>query len=88
MSPPSNAADSGASLTDQQKKVIAVALVVHLILLTLTWRDLRPPARRRRARPEAALAAGRHHEHDGLAGLLAVRAPPAARRPGAGAAPA
>ena len=30
-----------SELTDQQKKVIAVALVLHLILLTLTWRDLR-----------------------------------------------
>ncbi len=29
------------SLTDRQKKAIAVALVIHLILLKLTWRDLR-----------------------------------------------
>jgi len=29
------------SLTDQQKKIIAVALVIHLIMVTLTWRDLR-----------------------------------------------
>ncbi|MGO8825543.1 MAG: hypothetical protein ACLQU9_09930 [Acidimicrobiales bacterium] len=28
-------------LTDHQKKVIAVALVLHLILVTLTRRDLR-----------------------------------------------
>ena len=35
-------------LTDQQKKVIAVALVLHLILLTLTRRDLR-------RRPDAAV---------------------------------
>ncbi len=35
-------------LTDQQKKVIAVVLVVHLILVRLTWRDLR-------RRPDAAV---------------------------------
>ncbi len=35
-------------LTDQQKKVIAVVLVIHLIMLRLTWRDLR-------RRPEAAV---------------------------------
>ncbi len=29
------------SLTDQQKKIIAVALVIHLITVKLTWRDLR-----------------------------------------------
>ena len=29
------------SLTDRQKKVIAVVLVVHLLLVKLTWRDLR-----------------------------------------------
>jgi hypothetical protein len=29
------------SLTDQQKKIIAVALVMHLIMVKLTWRDLR-----------------------------------------------
>jgi len=29
------------SLTDHQKKIIAVALVIHLIMVTLTWRDLR-----------------------------------------------
>jgi len=29
------------SLTDQQKKIIAVALVIHLIMVKLTWRDLR-----------------------------------------------
>jgi len=35
-----------SDLSDQQKKVVAVALVVHLIVLTLTWRDLgrRPDA--------------------------------------------
>ncbi len=34
------------TLTDQQKKVILVVLVVHLILVKLTWRDLsrRPDA--------------------------------------------
>jgi hypothetical protein len=37
-----------SELTDQQKKVIAVALVLHLILLTLTRRDLR-------RRPDAAV---------------------------------
>ncbi len=37
-----------SELTDQQKKVIAVALVLHLILLRLTWRDLR-------RRPDAAV---------------------------------
>jgi hypothetical protein len=30
-----------SSLTDQQKKVIAVVLVFHLIMIKLTWRDLR-----------------------------------------------
>jgi hypothetical protein len=35
-------------LTDQQKKVLAVALVLHVIVLTLTWRDLR-------RRPDAAV---------------------------------
>ena len=29
------------SLTEQQKKVIAVVLVLHVILAALTWRDLR-----------------------------------------------
>jgi hypothetical protein len=29
------------SLTDHQKRVLAVTLVVHLFLVTLTWRDLR-----------------------------------------------
>jgi len=37
-----------SELSDQQKKVIAVALVFHLTLLTLTWRDLR-------RRPDAAV---------------------------------
>ncbi len=34
------------TLTDQQKKVLFVVLVFHLILATLTWRDLsrRPDA--------------------------------------------
>ncbi|MGD0747616.1 MAG: hypothetical protein ABSB68_07375 [Acidimicrobiales bacterium] len=36
------------SLSDRQKKIIAVALVIHLVLLTLTWRDLR-------TRPEAGV---------------------------------
>ena len=36
------------SLTDQQKKVIAVVLVIHLVLVALTWRDLR-------TRPEAGV---------------------------------
>ena len=35
-------------MTDQQKKVLAVALVIHVIVLTLTWRDLR-------RRPDAAV---------------------------------
>jgi hypothetical protein len=30
-----------ANLTDQQKKIIAVALVVHVIVATFTLRDLR-----------------------------------------------
>jgi hypothetical protein len=37
-----------AGLTVPQKKVLAVALVIHLIMVTLTWRDLR-------RRPDAAL---------------------------------
>ena len=36
------------ALTDRQKKVIAVVLVVHLLLVRLTWRDLR-------RRPDAAV---------------------------------
>jgi hypothetical protein len=28
------------SLTDHQKRVLAVTLVVHLLLVKLTWRDL------------------------------------------------
>jgi hypothetical protein len=34
------------SLTDQQKKVLAITLVIHVILLRLTWYDLsrRPDA--------------------------------------------
>jgi hypothetical protein len=35
-------------LTDQQKKLLAVVLVLHLIVVTLTWRDMR-------ARPDAAV---------------------------------
>jgi hypothetical protein len=37
-----------SELSDRKKKVIAVALVLHLFLLTLTWRDLR-------RRPDAAV---------------------------------
>jgi hypothetical protein len=35
--------DAGGSrrLTSQQKKILAVALVVHAIVATFTWRDLR-----------------------------------------------
>jgi|HubBroStandDraft_6_1064221.scaffolds.fasta_scaffold751259_2 hypothetical protein len=38
-----NAAGSGGlgSLTDRQKKILGVALVVHLVVGTLTLRDLR-----------------------------------------------
>ena len=39
MSPPRKA-QRWSDLTDRQKQVIAVALVIHLILLKLTWRDL------------------------------------------------
>jgi hypothetical protein len=32
-------------MTEKQKRVLSVALVIHLIMLTLTWRDLsRRPA--------------------------------------------
>jgi hypothetical protein len=33
-------------MTEKQKRILSVALVVHLIILTLTWRDLskRPAA--------------------------------------------
>jgi hypothetical protein len=33
-------------MTEKQKRILAVALVVHLIMLSLTWRDLsrRPDA--------------------------------------------
>ena len=44
MAPP----PAGRPLTDRQKKVLAVALVVHLVMLRLTWRDLR-------RRPDAAV---------------------------------
>jgi hypothetical protein len=30
-----------SSMTDRQKEIIAVTLVLHLIMLRLTWRDLR-----------------------------------------------
>jgi len=34
-----------SDLSDQQKRVVAVALVIHLVVLALTWRDLgRRPA--------------------------------------------
>ena len=36
------------SLTDRQKKVLAVTLVIHLLMVRLTWRDLR-------ARPDAGV---------------------------------
>lgn len=36
------------ALTDQQKKAVVMVLVVHLILLQLTWLDLR-------RRPDAAV---------------------------------
>jgi hypothetical protein len=36
------------SLTDRQKTVIVIVFVVHLILVRLTWRDLR-------RRPDAAV---------------------------------
>ena len=67
-------------MTDKQKRILAVALVVHVILLKLTW--LRPPqaARRRSPGQEAVLAARVQPQHDGLGGLLAVRAPAPARR--------
>ena len=35
-------------MNERQKRILAVSLVVHVILLTLTWRDLR-------ARPDAAV---------------------------------
>jgi len=45
MGPPRRA-QKWSDLSDQQKRVIAVALVLHLILLKVTWRDLgrRPDA--------------------------------------------
>ena len=44
MSPPRQA-QRWSDLTDRQKQIVAVALVVHVIVLTLTWRDLgRRPA--------------------------------------------
>lgn len=41
--PESPEGDGGSTrrLTDRQKKILAVALVVHAILAILTWRDLR-----------------------------------------------
>jgi uncharacterized membrane protein YqhA len=37
-----------SSLTEKQKKVVAVALVIHLLVVVVTWRDLR-------RRPDAAV---------------------------------
>jgi hypothetical protein len=28
-------------MTDKQKRILSVALVVHVIMLSITWRDLR-----------------------------------------------
>jgi hypothetical protein len=50
-----DAATSGrlGGLTDRQKRILAVALVVHLVVATLTLRDLRrrPPAAVRGPKP-------------------------------------
>ena len=61
------------SLTDQQKKIIAVVLVIHLLLVKLTWHDLR-------VRPDAGVRGRKRlwrvaaeHEHHRLGRLLAVR---------------
>ncbi len=45
MSPPRRQ-QKWSDLSDQQKRVVVVALVIHLVVLTLTWRDLdrRPQA--------------------------------------------
>jgi hypothetical protein len=39
-------------MTPQRKRVLVVALVVHVIVMTLTWRDLR-------GRPDAAVRGNR-----------------------------
>ncbi len=42
---PAGKAQKWSDLSDRQKRVVVVALVIHLIVLTLTWRDLdRRPA--------------------------------------------
>ena len=61
-------------LNQKQVRVLAVVLVIHVILLTLTRRDLRARLRRRGAGHQAALEDVVHHEHHRLGGLLALRA--------------
>ena len=61
-------------LNQKQVRVLAVVLVIHVILLTLTRRDLPASARQRGAGEQAALEDVVHHEHHGLGGLLALRA--------------
>ena len=53
---PRPGAAASADLTDQQKKILAVVLVVHLIVARFTLRDLRRRPRGRRARSQAAVA--------------------------------
>lgn len=45
-------------MTEKQKRILAVALVIHVIVLTFTWRDLRkrPDAAVRGPKPLWALA--------------------------------
>ena len=70
-------------MTERQVRVLTVTLIVHLIVLRFTIRDLRrrPDAAVRGY--EAVLAGGGEPEHDGLGRLLAAGSspPPAARRP-------
>ena len=43
-------------MDEKKKRALIVVLVIHVIVLNLTWRDLRHRPRLRRARPEANVA--------------------------------
>ncbi len=47
-------------LTEKQKRILVVGLVIHAIVLTITWRDLRrrPDAAVRGPKPAWAIASG------------------------------
>ena len=90
MSPPRQA-QRWSDLTDRQKQVIAVALVIHLILLKLTWRDLgRRPAAAVRGPKRLWRLAATMNTTGSLAYWLFGRRPPTAagREPAPAPAPA